>query len=97
MVRPALRISPLTACGGAAARRLRRFGARAIASRPACVDMSARNIALRSRWRSIREPEPYRRASIPLRLTTCSSFSAAPVGLRSPRSHWLTVFTATLR
>ena len=33
----------------------------------------------------------------PARLTTCSSFKAAPVGRRSPRSHWLTVFTATLR
>src|SRR6185503_11514791 len=42
-------------------------------------------------------PAFYRSTSIPLRLTTCSSFSAAPVGLRSPRSHWLTVFTATLR
>ena len=37
----------------------------------------------------------YRSASMPPRLTTCRSFSAAPVGRRSPRSHWLTVLTAT--
>src|ERR1019366_787559 len=30
---------------------------------------------------------PYRNASIPLPFTTCSSFSAAPIGRRSPRSH----------
>ena len=36
-----------------------------------------------------------RSASRPFCLTTCSNFSAAPVGWRSPRSHWLTVATAT--
>src|ERR1019366_3992115 len=40
---------------------------------------------------------PYRNASIPLPFPTCSSFSAAPIGRRSPRSHWLTVLTATFR
>jgi hypothetical protein len=39
----------------------------------------------------------HRSASIPFCLTIFSSFSAAPVGWRSPRSHWLTVPTATFR
>jgi len=39
----------------------------------------------------------YRSASVPFRFTTCSSFNAALVGLRLPRSHWMTVLTAMLR
>lgn len=39
----------------------------------------------------------YRSTSSPFVLTTCSSFSAVPVGRRAPRSHWLTVVTPTLR
>ncbi len=34
---------------------------------------------------------------MPRCFTTCSNLRAVPVGRRVPRSHWLTVFTATLR